>query len=165
MVWALGAVATLAHLDGDARRAFRDRALDAMARVIERDRAVVFDPTDGLYTGEQSFLDWREQTYPGWTAQDVAHIAMSKSLSTNVLHRVLLDAAAALATERGEADARGALAEVVRRAAHGDSRAVLGQRRAAVSRVRHHGARPGAGAPLGPPGHLPRGAPRHRHRR
>jgi hypothetical protein len=104
VVWALGAAATLAHLDGDARRAFRDRALDAMATVIERDRAVVFDPADGLYTGEQSFLDWREQTYPGWTAQDTAHIAMSKSLSTNVLHRVLLDAAATLATERGEAD-------------------------------------------------------------
>lgn len=48
--------------------AFRDRAFDAMANVIERDRAVVFDPTDGLYTGEQSFLDWREQTYPGWGA-------------------------------------------------------------------------------------------------
>jgi hypothetical protein len=29
VVWALGAVATLAHLDGDARRAFRDLALDS----------------------------------------------------------------------------------------------------------------------------------------
>lgn len=102
VVWALGAATLLHHLDGEAQRPFRDRALDAMANVIERDRAVIFDEGDGLYTGEQSFLDWREQSYPGWTARDTAHIAMSKSLSTNVLHRVLLSTAASLASERGD---------------------------------------------------------------
>ncbi|MEZ4394738.1 MAG: hypothetical protein R3A48_26995 [Polyangiales bacterium] len=104
VVWALGAGALLNHLDGDARAAFRDRSLDAMTQVIERDRAVIYDPGDGLYTGEQSFLDWREQSYPGWTAQDASHIAMSKSLSTNVLHFVLLRTASELATERGDAE-------------------------------------------------------------
>lgn len=102
VVWALGASTLLHQLDGDARARFRDRAFEAIANVIARDRAVVFDPSDGLYAGEQSFLDWREQTYPGWTAQDTAHIAMSKSLSTNVLHRALLEAGVRLATERGE---------------------------------------------------------------
>lgn len=104
VVWALGASRLLDQLTGEARTRFRDRAYEAIANVIERDRAVVWDPTDGLYTGEQSFLDWREQTYPGWTAQDTAHIAMSKSLSTNVLHRALLEEGARIAAERGEAE-------------------------------------------------------------
>jgi hypothetical protein len=51
--------------------------------------------------GEQSFLDWREQSYPAWTATDTVQIGMSKSLSTNVGHYVLLRTAAALAAEQG----------------------------------------------------------------
>ncbi|HPB94361.1 MAG TPA: hypothetical protein PKW66_00525, partial [Polyangiaceae bacterium] len=56
--------------------------------------------------GEQSFLDWREQTYPGWTATDVVHIGMSKALGTNVLHYVALDLASTLAHEVGDSAAR-----------------------------------------------------------
>src|SRR5690606_2817186 len=63
---------------------------------------VAFDGRDGLYRGEQSFLDWRSQTYPGWTVPDTVHIAMSKSLSTNLAHLSLLDFAAKLAAERGD---------------------------------------------------------------
>ena len=44
---------------------------------------MIYDPEDGLYRGEQSFLDWREQTYPGWTKTNVLAIAMSKALSVN----------------------------------------------------------------------------------
>jgi hypothetical protein len=36
---------------------------------------VVFDSGTGLYHGETSFLDWREQSYPGWMATDTAHTA------------------------------------------------------------------------------------------
>lgn len=101
-VWALGASELLQHLMGDARTAFRDRALEASKNTIEQDRATIFDETDGLYRGEQSFLDWREQTYPGWTNPDVVNIGMSKSLSTNVAHLALLDLAKSLAEETGD---------------------------------------------------------------
>ncbi len=97
VTWALGAAAVLPHLGDDDRSAFADRAYAALAATIERDRAVVFDADDGLYTGEQSFLDWREQSYPSWVAGDVAPIASSKALSTNLVHLRALEIAASLA--------------------------------------------------------------------
>jgi len=103
VVWALGAAELLKYLDGDARARFADRAFEALRNTVEHDRAVVFDPVDGLYRGEQSFLDWREQSYPPWTATDTVHIGMSKSLSTNVLHYAALDLLASLAMARGDA--------------------------------------------------------------
>ncbi len=102
VVWAIGAWETAKYLTGDARRTFVDRAYEAIVGTVERDRAVVFDAKDGLYKGEQSFLDWREQTYPSWTSQDLAHIAQSRTLSTNVTHLAILDVAEKLATERGD---------------------------------------------------------------
>jgi glycogen debranching enzyme len=103
-VWALGARRVLLHLTGEARTSFRDKALSAAKNTIAHDRAVVFDSRDGLYRGEQSFLDWREQSYPGWTAQDVVHIGTSKTLSTNVAHLALLEFAAELADEASQTD-------------------------------------------------------------
>jgi glycogen debranching enzyme len=102
VAWALGAAALLDVLDGPEREAFAARALDALANTIERDRKVVFDEHDGLYRGETSFLDWREQTYPPWTADDTLHIGTGKALSTNVLHLQALRLAARLAAERGD---------------------------------------------------------------
>ncbi len=102
-VWALGASEVLQHLTGEARTRFRDRALEVAINTIAHDRAVVFDARDGLYRGEQSFLDWREQSYPGWTATDTVHIGTSKALSTNVAHLALIELAARLATEKGDA--------------------------------------------------------------
>lgn len=102
IVWSLGAEALLAELEGAARDTFRDRAYGALARTIAHDREVVFDPSRGLYRGETSFLDWREQTYPGFTASDVSPIAESESLSTNVLHLHAIELAATLAGERGD---------------------------------------------------------------
>jgi hypothetical protein len=58
----------------------------------------------GLYRGETSFLDWREQNYPAWTAKETAFIAQSFALSTNVLHYEALRLAASMASERGVAD-------------------------------------------------------------
>jgi hypothetical protein len=101
VVWAMGAWELLKFLDGAERSAFVDRAYEAMANTADHDRAVVFDPADGLYRGEQSFLDWREQSYPGWTATDTVQIGMSKSLSTNVGHYHLLSVTARLAAEKG----------------------------------------------------------------
>ncbi|MCA9608605.1 MAG: hypothetical protein KC619_23540 [Myxococcales bacterium] len=103
VAWAVGAWALLQHLDGAERDAFAARALEAIANTLEHDRRIVFDAEDGLYFGEQSFLDWREQTYPEWTATDVVHIAMSKALGTNLLHLRAMEIANALATEAGDA--------------------------------------------------------------
>src|SRR5690606_27513115 len=80
------------------------RAYLALRNTLEHDRRVVFDSADGLYFGEQSFLDWREQTYPDWTAEDVVHIAMSKALSTNLVHLRALELTSALADEVGDDD-------------------------------------------------------------
>ena len=107
VAWALGARTLLRTLDGEARTAFAARAFDALRNTIELDRAVVFDAHDGLYTGETSFLDWREQTYPPWTAADTIHLGTSKALSTNALHVAALELGAELAVERGD----GALAQ------------------------------------------------------
>lgn len=100
--WALGASALLPHLDDADRDAFAARAYAALRATIEHDREVVFDASDGLYTGEQSFLDWREQSYPAWTADDVAPIASSKALSTNIAHLRAIDLTASLAATHGD---------------------------------------------------------------
>lgn len=43
----------------------------------------VIDEETGLFCGESSFLDWREQTYPTW--MDPKDIYMSKALGTNAV--------------------------------------------------------------------------------
>jgi len=102
VVWALGAREVLRQLEGAERAAFAERAFTAITNTLKHDRAVVFDAEDGLYRGEQSFLDWRSQSYPAWTVPDTVHIATSKSLSTNVAHLAAMDVAAELAEERGD---------------------------------------------------------------
>lgn len=101
--WALGARRLLAVLeDGAPHEAL---AREAIINTIEHDRVVAYDPVDGLYRGEQSFLDWREQSNAPWTAQDTVHLAMSKALSTNVLHLIAIREAARLADRDGDTTA------------------------------------------------------------
>ena len=107
VVWSLGARTLLGWLRGAERTGFASLALEALRNTLEHDRAVVFDAEDGLYRGEQSFLDWREQSYPAWVAEDVGHIGMSKALGTNVGHLSALRLAAELAGAAGDADAAG----------------------------------------------------------
>ena len=107
VVWALAAHELLKYLNGDARARFFAAAYPAIITTVENDRAAIFDPRDGLYRGEQSFLDWREQTYPSWTKSEVAHIGMSKSLSTNAAHCAILAIAAELSAEQGDAEREG----------------------------------------------------------
>ncbi len=102
-VWAIAAAAVAPHLDAADRAEFVAFAYPLLRDTAEQDRQLVFDPADGLYRGEQSFLDWREQTYPLWTAADVLAIALSKATSTNVTHVALLATAAAFAAELGDA--------------------------------------------------------------
>lgn len=101
VVWAMAARELERMLPEPERTTFRARALAAIQTTLEHDRARIWDASDGLYRGEQSFLDWREQTYPSWTATNVAPIAMSKALSTNAAHHALLATAAAWGAEAG----------------------------------------------------------------
>ncbi len=107
VAWALGAQRLLAYLDGADRDAFQGRAYEALRNTVEHDRNVVYDASDGLYFGETSFLDWREQTYPEWTADDPVQIAMSKALGTNLLHLRALEVVSGLATEAGDTNLAG----------------------------------------------------------
>ncbi len=94
IVWFLGA----RHLLDDA--AFADDTWRALQDTLAQDRLYTFDAALGLYRGETSFLDWREQTYPRWTEKDVRFIAESYALSTNVLHYQALQLAASMASQR-----------------------------------------------------------------
>lgn len=87
VTWARGAMAVLNILDHPELEA---AAIEAMRNTAAIDRIYAQDPSDGLYRGETSFLDWREQSYPNWVADNVVHIGMSKSLSTNLNHLFLL---------------------------------------------------------------------------
>ena len=87
VAWARGAMAVLRYSD---HAELRQAAIEAMTNTAAIDRLYAYDERDGLYRGETSFLDWREQSYPSWTAENVVHIGMSKSLSTNLDHLFLL---------------------------------------------------------------------------
>ena len=99
--WAWGAEAALAALAPDERAVFARQAYDALRGSIAADREAAFDPACGLYGGEQSFLDWRTQTYAPWITQDLSRMAASRALSTNVGHYQALHLAAGLASEFG----------------------------------------------------------------
>ncbi|HET7552453.1 MAG TPA: hypothetical protein VFK04_14280 [Gemmatimonadaceae bacterium] len=102
VAWALGAERTLANLSGAARDSFALRTYHALRGTLEADRVAAYDERVGLYGGEQSFLDWREQTYAPWIVDDLPAMAQSKALSTNVLELRALRLAARLAGELGE---------------------------------------------------------------
>ena len=96
VVWFLAA----RHLLDDS--AFAEQVWQALQGTLAQDRAMVFDARIGLYRGETSFLDWREQTYPDWTREDVRFIGDSFALSTNVLHYQALRLGEQLAGQHGD---------------------------------------------------------------
>ena len=100
--WAFGAEKAIQYLHGERRKEFIKYAYSALTNTIKIDRAAAFDGNDGLYIGEQSFLDWREQSYASWVVYDIASLGTSKSLSTNVAHFQALRLASRLANELGD---------------------------------------------------------------
>lgn len=101
VVWALAAKELLKYMQGSEREKFLKTAFTALKNTVDNDRQAVYDEDDGLYTGEQSFLDWREQTYPNWVEKNIIHVGMSKSLSTNITHFIALETVANMAMELG----------------------------------------------------------------
>lgn len=101
VAWALGARALRPWLDQREGYALAFLALDVLEATADDDDRAAFDPAIGLYRGEQSFLDWREQSYPDWVAGQPAHVAMSMALGTNVAHYAARRWLAELKSETG----------------------------------------------------------------
>ena len=107
VVWIHAAVRLLPLLDRAAAADWEQQVYRTATDTLAQERRHAFDAASGLYRGETSFLDWREQTYPDWTRNDTLAIASSYALSTNVLHYLaLLDTAwlAARQNDRRAAD-------------------------------------------------------------
>lgn len=109
--WAWAAQSVLDNLDGNERKAFAACALAALQGTVEADRLAAFDPVSGLYGGEQSFLDWRVQSYAPWITDQLARMAGSRALSTNVSHYQALRLLAQLSVDAGDAAAAARYAE------------------------------------------------------
>ena len=101
MAWALAAWELYA-VTGD--QAWLRQCYDIIRRSAEADLGVPFDEETGLFRGESSFLDWREQSYPSW--MDARDIYESQNLGTNALHYGTYRVLARMATALGESPAR-----------------------------------------------------------
>jgi Carbohydrate binding module (family 35)/Bacterial alpha-L-rhamnosidase 6 hairpin glycosidase domain len=101
MAWALAAWELYA-VTGD--RGWLAQAYDIIRRSAEADLAVAFDGETGLFRGESSFLDWREQSYPSW--MEPRDIYESQSLGTNALHHGTYRVLGRMATALGDSTAR-----------------------------------------------------------
>lgn len=97
MTWALAAWEVY-KTTGDAD--WLERSYDVIRRSAEADLRAAFDSTTGLFYGESSFMDWREQSYPDW--MEPADIYRSQVLSTNVVHYRTYRILAQMAKELGE---------------------------------------------------------------
>ncbi|SDF96760.1 MULTISPECIES: alpha/beta hydrolase-fold protein [unclassified Duganella] len=102
VTWAFGADEALKALPPAERKVFAEKALRALRNTLENDRIAIWDAADGLYNGEESFLDWRDQTYAAWMPNELSFMATSKALSTNAAHYKALTLAAQLAAEQGD---------------------------------------------------------------
>jgi len=95
MTWALAAWELYAAT-GD--REWLRTAYEIIRRSAVADQHAARYPGMGLVSGETSFMDWREQSYPRW--MDPRDIGQSAATSTNVVHlrtyRILADMARAL---------------------------------------------------------------------
>jgi hypothetical protein len=101
MAWALAAWELYA-VTGD--RDWLRQSYDIIRRSAEADLAVAFDSATGLFRGESSFLDWREQSYPAW--MDPRDIYQSANLGTNALHYASYRVLSRMASALGESPLR-----------------------------------------------------------
>ena len=103
MVWALAAWELYAAT-GD--RNWLRQAHDIVRRSAEADLHAARDDGTGLFNGESSFLDWREQSYPRW--MQPADIYRSQNLGTNAIHYAAYGALANMARALGEPESSSA---------------------------------------------------------
>jgi len=60
------------------------RSYEIIRNSLEDDYLTLRSAQTGMYRGESSFLDWREQTYPKWMSNTDIHV--SENLGTNAVH-------------------------------------------------------------------------------
>ncbi len=60
------------------------KAYEIIKNSVDDDYKIIRSKETGMYSGESSFLDWREQTYPKWMSN--MDIYVSQNLGTNVVH-------------------------------------------------------------------------------
>jgi glycogen debranching enzyme len=65
-------------------RQWLEQSFEILNNSVREDLLTVYDAKTGLFYGESSFLDWREQTYPRW--MESKDIYQSFSLGTNAVH-------------------------------------------------------------------------------
>ena len=76
------------------------KAYDVALKSLESDHHMLYDKVTGLYRGESSFIDWRQQSYPVW--MQPADIYMSECLGTNVVYSKVLETIALMADVFGD---------------------------------------------------------------
>ena len=81
-------------------RDWLQQAYEIAQRSAKADLHAAYDVRTGLFYGESSFLDWREQSYPRW--MQAADIYQSQSLGTNALHYASWRILARMAESLGE---------------------------------------------------------------
>lgn len=94
VAWVLGAWA-LYLSTGDSE--WLHFCIDTLRNTLAQDAKVL--PPAPLVSGETSFLDWRDQSYPDWMTP--ADIASSQAFSTNVLHYMTRRILARMLSEAG----------------------------------------------------------------
>ncbi len=77
-------------------------AYNIIKNSVEDDYKTIKSSKTGMYSGESSFLDWREQTYPKW--MNNVDIYNSENLGTNVVHYQAHEILAQMAKILGEPD-------------------------------------------------------------
>lgn len=92
--WALAAW-ELYKVTGE--KAWLEQAFEIISNTLEDDYKTLYCERTGMYRGESSFLDWREQTYPRWMSNK--DIFLSQNLGTNVVHYQAHRIAAEMAKE------------------------------------------------------------------
>ena len=96
MVWVLAAYEVY-KATGD--RKWLEYAYPVAVRSIDKDAATIMSD-NGLVKGETSFIDWREQSYPGW--MQTVDISQSEAMGTNVMYAAALQAVADMAADLGK---------------------------------------------------------------
>ncbi|MDY0102939.1 MAG: hypothetical protein RBS07_08350 [Lentimicrobium sp.] len=101
MVWTLAAWEVY-NVTGDQN--WLAQSFEIIRNSWDDDRKTAFDSNTGLYYGESSFLDWREQTYPKW--MEPIDIYQSFNLGTNAVYHqatsILAEMARLLGLPRSE---------------------------------------------------------------
>jgi len=97
VTWAWAAEEALKRMPNNLE--FKRQAFNVLRGTIEADRIAAYRVDLGVYGGEQSFLDWRTQTYPFWITSNLSDMAYMPSLSTNIGHFQALTLTATLAND------------------------------------------------------------------